>query len=203
MPMYPRRPYDHRVLWTKHDQTINLPLKLILSHKISRSSSHRQFILTIYFHSSVHILTYWRVRLHAHMLVHAQTELRVLLVARVKGHLHVSLPMRWNQQLNLRYWRQKTTRTPQASSTIFFKIYSAHFRLTKNQGIFSLSSDFLKEGEALKAAKRGKLVRISFEKMRRLNNHSWLKASDAEKKRIKANLSTLLNHRIKDFEDRV
>ena len=68
---------------------------------------------------------------------------------------------------------------------IFFKIYPAHFRLTENQGIFFLlSSDFLKEREALKAAKHSKLVHISLRKIHHLNNHSWLKASDAKKKSI-------------------
>ena len=48
--------------------------------------------------------------------------------------------------------------------------------------MFSLSIDILKGMEGLKAAKHRRLVRISFKKMRRLNNHNRLKVSDAKKK---------------------
>ena len=126
------------------------------------------------------------MQLHAHTLAYAQIKLHVLLVTHVKGHLHVclvSLPMRWNGQFHL-------LRTPQAPSTNFFKIYPAHFRLIEDQGIFSLSSDFLKEGEVLKPAKHRKFVCISFENMCYLNNHNRLKASNTRKKHIKASLST-------------
>ena len=68
--------------------------------------------------------------------------------------------------------------------------------------MFSFSLDILKGGEALKVAKHGRLVRVSFEKMLSLNNHNRLKARDA-KKSAKVNLFTLLNHRIEDSEDSV
>ena len=87
--------------------------------------------------------------------------------------------------------------------TNIFKIYPASFGLSEDQGIFSFSFDFLKEGEALKAVNHGKLVCISSEKIHHLNNHNWLKANDVGKKHIGANLSMLLNYQIKDYENRV
>ena len=50
-------------------------------------------------------------------------------------------------------------------------------------GVFSFSQDFLKVGEALKAAEQGRLVHISFKKMRSLNNHNRLITNDVGKKK--------------------
>ena len=52
--------------------------------------------------------------------------------------------------------------------------------------MFSLSSDFLKEGQVLKAAKHRRLVCTNFEKMQSLNNYNRMKASDSEKKSYKS-----------------
>ena len=71
-----------------------------------------------------------------------------------------------------------------------------------NTGTFSLSSDFLKEGDALKAKGDTRSIHLDFEEMSHLNKESMSKASDAKQKVI-SNLSTLLKDPFKDFDKSV
>ena len=85
----------------------------------------------------------------------------------------------------------------------FLDSYLTRFMLKEDDtGTFSLSSDFLKEGDALKAKGDRRSVHLDFEEMSHLNKESMSKASDAKQKVIR-NLSTLLKDRFKDFDEGV
>lgn len=85
----------------------------------------------------------------------------------------------------------------------FLDSHLTRFRLKQDDtGVFSLSSNFLKEGDALKAKNDRRFVSLDFEEMSHLNNESRLKASDA-KRNVISSLATLLKDRFKDFDNGV